>query len=398
MTTDFRSVQSADVYKAGHLAATLSRKDGGVEFAYEEAYDSAPIATTLPLGRPPRFTPAGSVPPFFAGLLPEGRRFASLQRVLKTSADDELSLLLAVGTDTIGDIVVVPRDTPPDAAEPLVVVATSFSEIRFSDLLADAGVIDAVGLPGVQEKVSARVISVPVATAGDRYILKLSTPEYPFVVENEAYFLGLARRARIPAAEARIVRDHDGTAGLLVRRFDRRGTTADIIESIACEDACQVLDRWPGDKYHVSSEELTSAVSAVCAAPLVAIRDIFRQFCFAWITGNGDVHAKNISVLRHGGEWRVSPAYDLPSTVFYNDFSMALSIDGATEGLSRRNWLAFASAIGLPPNAADRVISELLAATEPLLDEIRRGALPFDTRTTRDAIRNLKDRRRLLSA
>jgi hypothetical protein len=58
MTTDFRSVQSADVYKAGHLAATLSRKDGGVEFAYEEAYDSAPIATTFPLGSPPRFTPA----------------------------------------------------------------------------------------------------------------------------------------------------------------------------------------------------------------------------------------------------------------------------------------------------------------------------------------------------
>ncbi|WP_414819923.1 HipA domain-containing protein [Serinicoccus sp. CNJ-927] len=37
----------------------------------------------------------------------------------------------------------------------------------------------------------------------------------------------------------------------------------------------------------------------------------------AWATGNGDLHAKNLSVLQRDGEWRVAPVYDVPSTVPY---------------------------------------------------------------------------------
>ena len=44
-------------------------------------------------------------------LLPEGRRLGALRRAVKTSADDELSLLLAVGADAIGDVQVVPSGT-----------------------------------------------------------------------------------------------------------------------------------------------------------------------------------------------------------------------------------------------------------------------------------------------
>src|SRR5947208_8159503 len=105
-----RSVDVADVYKAGRLAARLRRTAGGVEFAYLPDYldDGVAVATTLPLSATPRLTPAGAVPPFFAGLLPEGRRLSSLRRAVKTSADDELSLLLAVGRDPLGDTQVVP--------------------------------------------------------------------------------------------------------------------------------------------------------------------------------------------------------------------------------------------------------------------------------------------------
>lgn len=397
VTIDVRTVESADVYKDGTLAAVLERSDGGVRFSYHPAYSGPPVATSLPVGATPRFTPAGSVPPFFAGLLPEGRRFSSLQRSIKSSADDELSLLLAVGSDTIGDVVVMPHGVAPEIATPLLSVE-SFADVRFSELLTDAGIVDAVALPGVQDKVSARVISFPVESAHERSILKLNPPEYPHVVENEAYFLGLARRAGLPVVDARIVHDADGAAGLLVTRFDRVEGSGTVPASVACEDACQVLDRWPGDKYNVTSEALTTAVARICAATVVATRDVFRQFCFAWLTGNGDVHAKNISVLRHHGtEWRIAPAYDLPSTVFYDDHSMALSIAGSTTGLSRRKWLSFAEEIRLPASAAMRVIDELLAATENLLDEIRDGALPFDERVTRDALRNLTNRRRLLS-
>ena len=399
MSLDVRSVQRADVYKAGHLAATLQRVNGGTEFSYLADYDGPDVATTLPRTADPFVTPAGAVPAFFAGLLPEGRRFSSLQRSIKTSADDELSLLLAVGSDTIGDVVIVPHGETTGEGGSLLTVDANFDEIRFADLMSDTGIIDKVGLPGIQEKVSARVISLPLSTPTDRFILKLNPPEFPHVVENEAYFLRLARSAGLPVVDATLVYDNTGTAGLLIRRFDRTSRNESEPKSIACEDACQLLNLWPGDKYNDSSEALTQRISDVCASSSVAIRDVFRQFCFAWITGNGDVHAKNISVLEHTGqEWRVAPAYDLPSTLFYGDYSMAISIDDRTTGLSRRRWLEFAHVIGLSQKAAERVIDDLLAATADLSSVIRDGVLPFDDKTNRDAARNIANRHKQLVA
>lgn len=169
------------MYKAGRKAAQLLRTATGTEFVYLPDYldNGVPVATTLPFLSAPRLTPAGAVPPFFAGLLPEGRRLSTQRRAIKTSADDELSLLLALGRDGVGDVQVVPEGEVPAPTDALVTVEKSFSEVRFADLLADAGVIDPIGIPGVQDKVSARVVSVAVAKAGDQYILKLDLPSIP---------------------------------------------------------------------------------------------------------------------------------------------------------------------------------------------------------------------------
>ncbi len=398
---DLGSVDCADVYKAGRPAARLRRTSDGVEFAYLPDYVASggpPVATTLGFERSGSISPAGAVPAFFAGLLPEGRRLSSLRRAVKTSADDELSLLLAVGRDPVGDVQVVPAGVVPTPAEPLVSVQRSFAEVSFSELLAEAGMVDPVAIPGVQEKVSAGVIAVPVAQAGDRWILKLDPPEYPHVVRNEAYFLALARRLKIPVADARLVDDRDGRPGLLVRRFDRVAADGQAT-ALACEDACQTLGLWPADKYNVTSERLVARVAEVCPASAVARRDVFRQLVFAWVTGNGDVHAKNISVLHvPAREWRVSPAYDLPCTVFYGDRSLALSVAGKKTGLSRRRVLEFARNIGLPEKTALRVLDHILAGTAGLCDDLAGGALPFTGRTLADTVAELRYRRRQLTA
>jgi serine/threonine-protein kinase HipA len=396
------SVQVADVYKAGRLAAKLTRQPEGVEFAYLPDYieSSGPaVATTLPLTDRAFVTQAGAVPPFFAGLLPEGRRLSSLRRVVKTSADDELSLLLAVGRDAIGDVQVVPAGQELTPAEPLAQVQKDWSEIRFSDVLADAGVVDAVALPGVQDKVSAGMISVPVGQAGRRYLLKVDPPEYPHVVENEAFFLSLAKEVRMNAASAELVRDADGRAGLLVRRFDREPQSDGATLALACEDACQVLGRWPADKYNFTMEQVVSGLADHCPARVVAVRRLFQQVCFAWLTGNGDVHAKNVAILATPQrEWRVAPAYDLPSTVPYGDTSFALSIQGRTTALSRNHLLAFGSEIGLPERVAVKVLDDLLVRLGDLEERLRDGALPFAQKTTADLIAQLRFRRRQASA
>ncbi len=391
----------ADVYKGGRLAAKLTRRESSTEFAYLPEYlqDGIAVATTLPLSDSPRITPAGAVPAFFAGLLPEGRRLSYLRRAIKTSADDELALLLAVGRDTIGDVQVVPEGEVPAEPESLVRVERSFAEVHFGDLLAEAGMIDPVALPGVQDKVSARIISVPVGHASNRYILKIDPPEYPHVVENEAYFLGVARAMKMPVADAEVVRDADGRPGLLVRRFDRiRGPTGEALP-LACEDACQLLDRWPSDKYRVTSEEVATVIGHRCSASLPALRDVFRQLCFAWLTGNGDVHAKNLSVLRDpDGEWKVAPAYDLPSTVPYGDRSLALSLGGRTTGLARRRFFDFAAGIGLPEPAVVRVIEQVLAGTDGVIGDLENGAIPLRAEAVKSTIKELRFRRRQMAS
>jgi serine/threonine-protein kinase HipA len=395
-----RAVEVADVYKAGQLAAKLRRRDSGVEFSYLPEYRGGlAVASTLPLSGEPRVTPAGAVPPFFAGLLPEGRRLSNLRRAVKTSADDELTLLLAVGRDPIGDVQVVPEGEVPAPAEPLVRVERSFEEVRFSDLLAEAGMIDPVALPGVQDKVSARVISVPIGQASHRYILKIDPPEYPHVVLNEAYFLQIAQAMKMPVAAAEVVHDADGRPGLLVRRFDRIAGPSGSTVPLACEDACQLLDRWPADKYQLTCEAVTKAISDRCAATLPARRDVFRQICFAWVTGNGDVHAKNVSVLcEPDGEWKVAPAYDLPSTVPYGDKSLALSVAGRTTGISRRHFLEFAKAVGLPEPAAIRIIDQVLTGTENVIGDLENGVIPFSAQAIRATVKELRYRRRHMTA
>lgn len=392
-------VREAQVYKAGEFAATIRRVDAEIEFAYIPTYLAAagpPVATTLPLSDVAVRTHGGAVAPFFAGLLPEGRRLSGLRRAVKTSADDELSLLLAVGSDVIGDVQIVVAGLEPARAAPVLQVTDAWSEVRFADVMADSGVVDPVGLPGVQDKVSARMISVPIDRAGERFLLKVDPPEFPHVVANERYFLGLARASQIPAADATVVHDADGRPGLLVRRFDRVAQPGGDTMALACEDGCQVLGRWPADKYNLTSEEVVAALSERCAARPVALRSLYQQLCYGWLTGNGDIHAKNLSILATvDGEWRVAPAYDLPSTVPYGDTSLALSMGDRTRGLGRRHLLDFARSVGLPDRAAERVLDGLLQRLVSLDEQIAAGALPFGERVTRALRKELGYRRRL---
>ena len=393
-------VAVADVYKGDALAAQLRRTEAGVEFAYLPSYLSAggpAVATTLPLSGTAQLQPGGGVPPFFAGLLPEGRRLSLLRRAVKTSADDDLTLLAAVGADTIGDVRVLPAGAPDEEPSSAITVARDLRAVSFTEVLEQAGMVDPVGLPGVQDKLSLRMISLPVASAGRRYILKLDPPEYPHVVANEAYFLGLARRARVPAARASVVHDRDGRPGLLVERFDRGTDAAGGLVRLAVEDGTQVLGRYPADKYAVPAEQVLSALASLCAARTAAVHALFGQVLFAWLTGNGDQHAKNLAVLRtDAGEWRVTPMYDAPSTLPYGDVRAALTIDGASDGFSNRRFLAFAEALGLPHRAAQSAITGALTATARVIPDIEAGALPFGPAVIKDMVRVLRFRRRAL--
>lgn len=364
------AVDAADVYKQDRLAGRLWRSREGVRFDYDAAYDGPPVATTLPRGLESVGPfPGGAVPPFFAGLLPEGRRLVLLQRALKTSADDELSQLLAVGGDTVGDVQVVPAGQVPIAPTPRL-HASAAGELRFADLLAESvGGIDRVGIPGVQMKVSAQTQTVPVARGpGPRSdaVLKIEPGEFPGLVANEAACLAAARAAGLDTPEWERAADRDGVPGLLVRRFDRE-VAEDGVRAVAQEDGCQVLGVWPADKYRVRTEELVAALAAVCAAPKVAALELWRQVAFSFLAGNGDLHAKNLSVRRAEVGWVPTPVYDVFCTYPYGDHTLALPVAGRSrEDVTRDRLVSAAAETGVPAAATERMLDRLLARTASL--------------------------------
>lgn len=381
-------VRSADVYKAGVLAGHLNRTSrGSILFSYSPGYLSTAgraVATTLPVVAEPVEAPSGALPSFFSGLLPEGHRLTVLRDAVKTSLGDELSLLLAVGADVPGDVQIVPAGDVP--AEPLPLADTSRPEDLDFAALADA--VDLHGLPGVQSKASASMLTTPVALANRRYLLKLDPPRHPHLVLNEAAHLTGAKALKIPVARHSVVLDRNGLPGLLVERFDRAQDHG--LLRLALEDAAQVLNLPPASKYAVSSEEVVEALAGLCKAKAVAVRNLYLQFVFAWLTGNGDLHAKNASVLegRHGG-WVVAPVYDIPCTLLYGDDTMALTISGRVKNLKARHWQEFAASIGLPARAATAANKIALAAATAIDLE----NLPFTGSLLNGALRELRFRR-----
>ena len=391
---DLRFVRSADVYKNGLLAGQLARTgQGGVRFSYLADYLAGghpSVAVSLPLSETAVEAAGGALPAFFAGLLPEGHRLTVLKNATKTSFDDELTLLLAVGSDVPGDVQVVPAGEPP--AEPAALADTSRpEELDFSFL---ANTVDLHGIPGVQRKTSASMLTTPLALRGHRYLLKLDPPEHPHLVENEAAHLKGAKALKIPVAKSSVIADRNGLPGLLVERFDRVRTADGVWHRLPLEDGTQVLGLPPASKYGVSSEQVAAALSGICKAPLVASRNLYLQFLFAWLTGNGDLHAKNVAVLGGPGGFVMAPVYDVPCTLLYGDETLALPVSGKTKNLKARHWAEFADTLGLPQRAAAGANRTALAAAAA----IRLEELPFGGSPLRGAQRELRFRRQELGS
>lgn len=391
---ELKFVREADVYKQGALAGRLSRTEqGGVAFAYDSSYiagDQMAVAFSLPLSDSVVATGNGALPPFFAGLLPEGHRLTVLKNAAKTSFDDELTLLLAVGADVPGDVQIVPVGETPTEPDSLA----DASHPGKLDFAALANSVDLHGLPGVQDKASASMLTTPLAMRGTRYLLKLDPAENPHLVLNEAAHLAGAKMLKIPVAKSTVIADGNGLPGLLVERFDRVKGGHGPWDRLPLEDGAQVMGLPPSSKYAVTSEEVCAAMARRCQAPIVAGRNLYLQLVFAWLTGNGDLHAKNLSLLGDGhGAVGMSPMYDVPCTLLYGDDTLALSIAGKTKNLRARHWAEFAEGLGVPPKAAATANQLALKAAT----SIRLEDLPFSGSPLRGTQRELRFRRHELA-
>lgn len=271
------------------------------------------------------------IPAFFSNLLPEGklREYVSQRGGVKQVR--EFFLLWLLGTDLPGAVVVEDSQgqalPPPDTGdEPGRGLDRRQDVLRFS-------------LAGVQLKFSAvgdpeRQLTIPSEGRGGYWIVKLPSPRYPRLPENEYSMMQLAGHAGIEVAETGLVPTSEveqlpiefrkeAAYSLYVRRFDRTPDGG----RIHIEDFNQVYGQFPDDKYrNYSYTNMAADIWRVLGEK--GLEEFVRRLVFNAAIGNVDMHLKNWSLIYPDGlHPRLAPGYDFVSTIAYiEDRRMALSI------------------------------------------------------------------------
>lgn len=360
MLTDFKETSELKIYKKDEYAGILRRIDKGCSFQLDREFiaksKESYFSYSIKNDSEPLIMMGDNLPPFFAGLLPEGRRFNALVKQLKTSEDDLFSLFALVGADCVGDI-----NTEKNAyasTELPKLKEVNFYQFFERTMDPEGLVINTQALAGVQEKISASMISFPINIARKEksYILKLNPVDKKNLIQNEWYCLELAKKCGFNVSSAKIVKDKDQNPGLLVTRFDRMSN-----KKLHQEDACQFLNRYPADKYRISINQIADALVAITPAPQIEILNLLCQYVFSYLICNGDMHAKNISLQTlENGTITLTPLYDLICTAIYGDFKMALKIDGRDDNIKRKTIIDFAKRYDINSKAVDSALNKLL--------------------------------------
>lgn len=363
-----KDIEELKIYKRDKLCGHLRRRsDGGADFVYDSNYLLNAENPDLCLNmkkRPEAFIQYGAnLHPYFAGLLPEGLRLKYLLQKVKTSPDDLFSLFASIGPDSIGDVYTQENTEKVSAKKQDL---PSWKDINFYDYflstLSDQSASDGSEFAGVQEKISASMISLPITTKSKgSYILKLNPKDKPNLVYNEWACLHLAQACGIQVNEFQLIEDKDGDLGLLVKRFDRV-FKEDHLVRIHQEDMCQILNLFPSEKYRVPLKDIFAALQKYASAPLIETYNLIRQIVFSYLIGNGDLHAKNVSLYESpiDGGFSLTPAYDLVCTLIYGDQKMALKLDAKDANIKRRDVISFAGRFGLNTIAVETLIDDLL--------------------------------------
>jgi serine/threonine-protein kinase HipA len=210
------------------------------------------------------------------------------------------------------------------------------------------------------------------------------------VVEWIAMELGRAAGFEAPATALVPMPDRMPPA-LLVERFDIRESGADT-RMLALEDMCSVLDLPTSAKYDGTMERLARAVRPLSTAPEKDLLIIVKRALFAWLIADGDMHLKNLALLKIAGPGgrqfrsvRVAPLYDAVTTRVFPKLKhdhLALKLNGKDDRLRRADFLSLAATAGLRAGDAEAAIDNLLERFREAVDHI---ALPKAMEFTEDA-------------
>ncbi len=338
------------------------------------------------------------LPAFFDNLLPEGWSEAKLTAVHKIDRENTVGLLRTT-PKYLSNVTLRPAGTSsskivldcletelshvsndPHAVIPIVErIGEDPDTRRFWEELKKRG---GTRLSGVQPKLPVHLEErdgqLELDLGGfDRtttHILKLPSPLYARFIDNEWTTMELARRVGLDVAAVRRVEFQDGSKlqgpGLLVERFDLPRSLEGAGPLLLLEDAASLLGLSRTDKYHTSLEKVTEELvdRGLDAESMGSFLD---HISFSWLVGNGDLHAKNVSVLHEiqPGQFgsppstvgvRYSPLYDLVNTrVVLSGDLFALPLNGKKNNLRLGDFQRLAARWGLGRRVSRERVTDL---------------------------------------
>ena len=203
------------------------------------------------------------------------------------------------------------------------------------------------------------------------------------VIEWQALTLGAAAGFETPAMA--LVAMPDGMPpALLVERFDIRHGNNDT-RLLALEDFTSVLGVPTAAKYDGTIERVARAVRPLSTDPEADVLLILKRALFAWLIADGDMHLKNLALLKIAqpgsdtfASVRVAPIYDAVTTRVFPHLArdrMALKLNGKDDRLRCSDFKALAATAGLRASDADAARDELVSALARALDDL--GPVPL---------------------
>lgn len=188
-----------------------------------------------------------------------------------------------------------------------------------------------ISISGVQEKMSLILDKnkLRLTNEGEQgtYILKpipRDLRKVDQVPANEHLTMQIAQQVYgIHTAENALIFFKEGTIAYITKRFDvKEDGNKRSKEDFASLAGKTEENAGPNFKYDYSYEELAVLLKKYVPAYLVEVEKLFRIIVFNYLFSNGDAHLKNFSLLESpGGDYLLSPAYDLINTRIHLDDS-----------------------------------------------------------------------------
>jgi serine/threonine-protein kinase HipA len=381
---------SLDVWRGEQRIGELWLGEDGRSMGF--AYDAAemPISNSLPLDGSPFPEDIGIAHNWFANLLPEeGARQVLVRRL--GVADEDFSLLAAIGGDCAGALRLLPAGAQDEAAADLVPVEEQ-QLARWAEGIERYALFrpgreqeTRLSLAGAQDKVPVLIrdgaMFLPQGSNASSHLIKFAAN--PGLILNELYMNRLAKLSGLPVPDSFIGRAGKGSY-LAVARYDRIDNGGRMLR-VHQEDMCQALGVPRRLKYQEeggpSLGRCAELVRAVTAKPALQVRQLLRWQVFNVLAGNSDGHAKNLSLLQDAnGRWSLAPAYDLVCTRVLNyspQLGFAVGENFHPQELRLKDWEQFAREMTLAPPFVLRELREMVDAMEPAAqgDEVRQALI-----------------------